>query len=94
MKKEELYVTAALAKLELDDSEAEVLSGEVTRILDYFAKMSEINVDELTPTTHALLDENRLRPDLETAGDRPDPDTLLESAPDIDDRFIIIPNVL
>ena len=94
MKKEELFVTAALAQLELDEQEADILAGEVTRILDYFKKMSEINVDNLPPTTHALLEENRLRPDRETSEGRLNPDDLLESAPDIDDRFIIIPNVL
>jgi aspartyl-tRNA(Asn)/glutamyl-tRNA(Gln) amidotransferase subunit C len=94
MKKQELYTTAALAQLELDEQEAGILADEITRVLDYFAKMEEVDVSGLPPTTHALIKENCLRQDKEEAGQKVDPDDLVEAAPEIDDRFIIIPNVL
>ena len=80
--------------MELDEKEAEVLASEITRVLDYFTKMEEVDVSSFPPTTHALIKENCLRQDIEDKEKKVDPDTLVEAAPEIDDRFIIIPNVL
>lgn len=93
MDTKELYQTASLARLELDENEAQVLSQEVTQMLEYFSLMSEVNVEGLEPTTHALMKNNRLRPDI-IAEQKVDPDEMLENAPDLEDRFVLIPNVL
>ncbi len=93
MDKSDLTVTATLASLVLDEAETEKLGAEVSRMLSYFEKMSEIDVDGLEPTTHALQKENRLRPDRGLSNEA-QPDELLECAPDLEDRFILIPNVL
>ena len=91
----ELKTTASLARLSLDDSELDKLAGMVDQILDYFAKMTEIDVDHLPPTTHALQEENVVRADLPETGNTPDlPDRLIEKAPEHEGRFITIPNVL
>ena len=89
---EELHVTAELAQLELQDAEVAALAEAVTQMVDYFARLQEIDVDDLPPTTHALLTRNRLRPDTVRHGTMAD--TLLERAPDLEDRFVVIPNVL
>jgi aspartyl-tRNA(Asn)/glutamyl-tRNA(Gln) amidotransferase subunit C len=91
---EEIKVTASLARLELVDRESEALAVEITRMLAYFEKMNEIPVDGLEPTTHALITGNRCRPDGIASLTAVKTDDMLECAPDIDDRFIIIPNVL
>jgi aspartyl-tRNA(Asn)/glutamyl-tRNA(Gln) amidotransferase subunit C len=49
-------------------------------------------VSGLEPTTHALLRENRLREDQER--DMNAADALLQNAPEREERFIVIPNVL
>jgi len=92
----ELKTTASLAHLSLSQEEMEVLGREVTRMLDYFEKMREIDVDSLEPTTHAFSKENRLRQDLEVHGESLSlaADSLLDNAPELEDRFIVIPNVL
>jgi aspartyl-tRNA(Asn)/glutamyl-tRNA(Gln) amidotransferase subunit C len=94
--KEELYTTAELAMLELTDAEAEKLSEAVSQMLEYFSVMADFDVDGLEPTTHALAKTNRYREDSVGAGDgtRERADTLLENAPEVEDRFIVIPNVL
>ena len=92
MEKSDLSVTAQLANLELSDSEFAGLSQAVEQMLEYFKKMQEIDTDDLEPTTHVLLKENRLRPD--TVKNDTDPDVLLENAPELEDRFVVIPNVL
>ena len=93
MEKNDLFITASLARLELEEDEAQKLGEEVSRILTYFEKMSEVDVDGLEPTTHALQKENRLREDRRRPNEA-QPDELLECAPDLEDRFILIPNVL
>ncbi len=88
----ELSVTARLARLSLTPEEMEKLGKAVEQMLQYFSQMKEIAVDGLEPTTHALLQNNRTREDVERETDVSD--TLLSNAPRLDERFIVIPNVL
>ncbi len=92
MKREDLYTTAVMARLKLSEEELARFEKEVSRILEYFSKMMEVEVEDLPPTTHALLKENRLRED-EPAGEDC-ADLLLQNAPELEERFIVIPNVL
>ena len=85
-------MTARMARLALSGEEMEKLGKAVEQMLRYFAHMREIDVSGLAPTTHALLRENRTREDLERTTDVSD--TLLENAPQLEERFIVIPNVL
>lgn len=61
-------------------------------MVSYFEKMAEVSVDALEPTTHAFLEKNRVREDVHVPSDLAD--DILEQAPDLEDRFICIPNVL
>jgi aspartyl-tRNA(Asn)/glutamyl-tRNA(Gln) amidotransferase subunit C len=88
----ELLMTARMARLNLSQQEMERLSRAVEQMLTHFSHMREIDVAGLAPTTHALLRENRLRGDVETA--QTSADTLIGNAPEREDRFIVIPNVL
>jgi aspartyl-tRNA(Asn)/glutamyl-tRNA(Gln) amidotransferase subunit C len=92
MDAEELYATARMARLTLRPEEVEGLRQAVERMLGYFSHLRGLNVDDLPPTTHALLTQNRLREDREREASSPDP--LLDNAPEREDRFIVIPNVL
>jgi aspartyl-tRNA(Asn)/glutamyl-tRNA(Gln) amidotransferase subunit C len=92
MDERELRVTAQLAQLDLSDEEARALGAAVERMLEYFSKMNELDVSKLAPTTHALLARNRVRPDIEAPSISAD--ALLERAPELEDRLIVIPNVL
>jgi aspartyl-tRNA(Asn)/glutamyl-tRNA(Gln) amidotransferase subunit C len=93
MDRSELDLTAELALLEITHEERELLGQSVDRLLEYFSVMDAVDVSGLEPTTHALQEGNRLRPDLPGAQDEV-ADELLEQAPDLEDRFIAIPNVL
>ena len=88
----ELAITARMARLTLSDDEQEKLGRAVEQMLAHFSHMKDIDVQGLAPTTHALLKENRLREDVENAIEVSD--TLLENAPEREERFIVIPNVL
>ncbi len=89
----ELYVTAELAKLALSEEEALKLSEEVSRMLEYFSMMMKVDVSALDPTSYILQKENRTRAD-SVITDNSVPERLLEMAPERDDRFYVIPNVL
>ena len=91
MDKTELEITAALAHLPLEEEEARELSDMADQMLSYFSKMLKMEINGLSPTTHAFQEENILRED----EPRPsNPEALLDRAPERDDRFITIPNVL
>jgi aspartyl-tRNA(Asn)/glutamyl-tRNA(Gln) amidotransferase subunit C len=88
----ELAITARMARLTLSEQERERLGQAVEQMLAHFSHMQVIDVHDLAPTTHALLKENRLREDVENHADLGD--KLLENAPEREERFIVIPNVL
>ncbi|MGM0675074.1 MAG: Asp-tRNA(Asn)/Glu-tRNA(Gln) amidotransferase subunit GatC, partial [Spirochaetota bacterium] len=79
-------------QLELNELELDSLSAEVSRVLEYFSLMQSVDVSGLEPTTHVLLENNRVRPDV--PDDAVDRDALLDNAREVEDRFILIPNVL
>jgi aspartyl-tRNA(Asn)/glutamyl-tRNA(Gln) amidotransferase subunit C len=61
-------------------------------MLEHFSRMRDVDVEGLAPTTHALVRENRLRDDVEIGPNSSD--TLLGNAPEREERFVVIPNVL
>ena len=88
----ELKTTVDMAMLELDDAQIAAFEGAVEQMLEYFAVMASVDVDHLPPTTHALGSAHRVRPDVLRS--ETDPDSLLDNAPDLEDRLVAIPNVL
>ena len=92
MLKEELFVTASLARLEFDDAEAEKLNQSVTQMLEHFSLMDKIDLETIAPFTHVCGQENRTREDV--PAEVSIADKLIENAPEKDGRFIIVPNVL
>jgi aspartyl-tRNA(Asn)/glutamyl-tRNA(Gln) amidotransferase subunit C len=92
MDSKELYATAELANIELKPAELEHLQKSVDQMVAFFEKMGEVDVSGLEPTTHAFIKGNRVRPDAVRPSDMADP--ILEQSPDLEDRFICIPNVL
>ncbi|MBN2526249.1 MAG: Asp-tRNA(Asn)/Glu-tRNA(Gln) amidotransferase subunit GatC [Deltaproteobacteria bacterium] len=76
----------------LDIPDPEKLAQAFTEMLENFSKMMEVDVDGLEPTTHALAQGNRLRADVQRGTD--ESETALERAPERQNRFFKIPNVL
>ncbi|MBU0680485.1 MAG: Asp-tRNA(Asn)/Glu-tRNA(Gln) amidotransferase subunit GatC [Proteobacteria bacterium] len=61
--KEEVMKVANLARLELSLEEAESMTGQLSTILGYVAKLDEIDCRDIAPTTHVLAIENAFRAD-------------------------------
>ncbi len=87
---DELRRTAELAQLSLDDQEFADLSGAAEEVLEFFAVLQEtpVSADE----TSDDLSLSSLRAD--AVSHEISPDALLEAAPEVEDRLILIPNVL
>ena len=92
MQKDELYITASLARLELTEKEAETLSQAVSQMIEYFSMMEKIDVTGLEPTTHVSIGENRVRKDEVIESTLAE--TMIEAAPERDERFITMPHIL
>jgi len=92
MDEKDLEITAELAYIALQPEEMDRLRTEVATMVAFFEKMSELDVHNLEPTTHALARGNRIRQDEIEASALSD--AILEQAPDLEDRFVCIPNVL
>lgn len=91
MEREELDITAQLARLELSDEEAKRFEQAVFQMLEYFSKMKEFDVEGLPPTAQ-MTQTNRTRKDAAIVNK--DSEAILGNAPELEDRFIVIPNVL
>jgi len=77
-RKQVLHV-AALARLELSGEEVDRMARELSGILDHIEKISELELDDVEPTSHVLDVSNVLRLD-EPRPSLP-PDVALAQAP-------------
>jgi len=54
---------AMLSRLELDDKERDIYQDQLSRILEYVEKLSEIDTREIEPTSHVIELSNVFRED-------------------------------
>lgn len=84
---------ANLARLELTNNEKSSLSEDMEGIVAYVDMLSQLNVDGIEPTAHAVPLTNVLRDD--QAGISFSRDAFIANAPDsIDDELIKVPKVI
>jgi aspartyl-tRNA(Asn)/glutamyl-tRNA(Gln) amidotransferase subunit C len=81
LSRDQVLHVARLARLELTEDEIERYSGELSNVLDYIEKISELgDLADVEPTSHVVEVENALR------ADEPRPslpvEVALENAPD------------
>lgn len=60
---EEVQYVARLARLQLGETEAEAMTGQLDRILSYIDKLNELDTSAVAPTTHAIAMVNAFRED-------------------------------
>jgi aspartyl-tRNA(Asn)/glutamyl-tRNA(Gln) amidotransferase subunit C len=61
--REQVLHVARLARLRLSDGEIARMSSELSTVLDHIEKISELDLDDVAPTSHVIEVENVLRPD-------------------------------
>ena len=60
---DEISHVADLARLQLSREEVESMAQQLDDILSYVAKLNELDVENVTPTTHAISIVNAFRDD-------------------------------
>ena len=73
---------AELAKLQLTQDEVDNMTRQLSEILEYAARLNELNTEAISPTASVIPNQNIMRPDLVTPSlTRAE---VLENAPDTD----------
>ncbi len=62
--KDDVKKIAGLSRIHLNEKEAEYLSKDLEKILDYINKLEELDISDITPTSHVLSLKNAYREDL------------------------------
>ena len=88
---DEVEHIAKLARLELTAEQKELYRGQLSRILDYIAKLRELDTSSVPPTAGGGLARMELRLDRSRPG--LSTETLLKNAPDAEDDQFKIPPV-
>lgn len=89
---EQVRHVAKLAQLELPDDELEAIRHDLDAVLGYVEQLSELDVDDVEPTTHAVPLHLVLREDVvvETL----DRQEVLQNAPSAQDGMFRVPRVV
>ncbi len=75
---------AELARLELSEDELNRMTEQLSAILDYAARLQELNTEAIPPTASVVPLENVMRED--TIGPSLPREAVLANAPDKDDK--------
>lgn len=89
---EQVASLGRLARIELSQSELELLAPQLDQILEYVAKVGEVATDDVQPTSHPLPLVNVYRAD-EVQSSLP-VETVLDGAPAAEDERFRIPRIL
>jgi len=63
IERDEVLHVARLARLALSDEELEPMARELSAVLDHIAKIGELDLDDVPPTSHVVELTGALRPD-------------------------------
>jgi aspartyl-tRNA(Asn)/glutamyl-tRNA(Gln) amidotransferase subunit C len=88
--REEVLHVARLARLALSEDEIEPMARELSAVLDHVAKIGELSLDDVAPTSHVIEVTGALRPD-EPRRCLPR-ETALEQAPAVADDGFLVPS--
>ena len=90
--KKTVEYVAHLARLELTQAELERLSSQLRSIVGFIDKLSELEVKNISPTSHILPINNILREDVPRGS--LSSDKVLENAPQKEGEFFAVPRVI
>ena len=92
----EVEHVARLARLRLSDAEIEQMARELSAILEYVARLDELDLEGVAPTFHAASGEEAVAQPLRA--DEPSPSLAqhdaLENAPHHDGTHFVVPRVV
>ncbi|UHS56383.1 Asp-tRNA(Asn)/Glu-tRNA(Gln) amidotransferase subunit GatC [Agrobacterium vaccinii] len=83
---------ARLARIAVDEEEANIMLGQLNGILGFVEQLSEVNVDGVEPMTSVTPFAMKKRVDAVTDGDKAD--DIVANAPATDRNFFMVPKVV
>lgn len=83
---------ARLARLKITDTEAALFAAQLSKVLEYFEQLNELDTRNVPPTAHALSVSNVFREDVVRSSWTPD--QALHNSPDRHEGFFRVPKVL
>ncbi|MEK7134944.1 MAG: Asp-tRNA(Asn)/Glu-tRNA(Gln) amidotransferase subunit GatC [Patescibacteria group bacterium] len=94
--KKEVEKIAELARLELSEKEKEKFAEDLSSVLGYIQKLSEVNIEKVEPITGGTNLESVIRKDDETKciSDSPMREQILSAAPNREDDYFKVPSIL
>jgi len=90
--KDEVEKMAHLARLEIDDSQKEKMAFQLSHILGYIDKLTDVDVSDVKLSSGVTVMNNVLREDVLTQS--PGPDVTLANAPQRDEDFYMVPRIV
>jgi aspartyl-tRNA(Asn)/glutamyl-tRNA(Gln) amidotransferase subunit C len=88
--RDEVMHVARLARLAISEQEVEPMARELSAVLDHIAKMNELDLGDVPPTSHVVEVTGALRPD------EPRPslprEVVLAQAPAVSDGGFLVPS--
>ena len=90
IERDEVLHVARLARLALSEDEIEPMARELSAVLDHVAKLSELDLTDVPPTSHVVEMTGALRPD------EPRPclprELALAEAPEVSGEGFLVPS--
>jgi aspartyl-tRNA(Asn)/glutamyl-tRNA(Gln) amidotransferase subunit C len=83
---------AALARIEVPESDQERLAGELSRILDWVEQLDEVDTRDVQPMRSVMGIKRHWRPDQVADGDRQG--DVVRNAPKSHDGYFVVPKVV
>lgn len=90
----QVHHVAKLARLQLNEAEVTTFVGQLNGILSYFDQLNQLDsqLEGVEPTTRAIEVENVTRSDV--ANPTQDIEALLNCAPEREDTFFRVPQIM
>ncbi|MDH4316939.1 MAG: Asp-tRNA(Asn)/Glu-tRNA(Gln) amidotransferase subunit GatC [Desulfobulbaceae bacterium] len=88
----EIEYVAKLARLELEPREVEKMTHHIGLLLDYAAKLQELDTGDIQATTHSQDISNAFREDV--AFISLDREAALQNAPQQNGEFFVVPRII
>ena len=92
LNREQVQWVAHLARLELTEAELELMTPQLSAILDYVEQLRQVNTENVEPLAHPLPVQNVFRAD-EPAPSLP-VDEVLANAPESMEGFFVVSKVV
>ena len=92
MDKQTVKKVARLARIRMDDAQAEALMPQLSNIMGFVEQLGEVNTDNVEPLASVVDIALPLREDAVTDGDCPE--KVLANAPEQTQDFFVVPKVV